>query len=598
MRRLVILFGLFTAVYCNAQDIKDAESLIISERFDDALTALENIKKAEPQNPYVYFDMGEAILKSYQSDPYSDSKNNVLKKSTTCFQEGIAKDSLNPLNYVGLGMIELFRNNDTLKADAYFSKAFKLLPHKSSGALLLKRKKYNDVQIKALVKIQTAELYSATPRYYKSEELGKTILAICPENPEIYIANGDMLLAQNKASEAIAQYKKALYLRNDALTNVMVARIYYMARNTEEAKNYYQGALNVDSLFAPAYKGLGDVFYKERKIKQAKENYARFLELTGNNIPAKISYIKALYKAKDFESTIDIANDILKVDSSKNYIYRLVAYSFADKDKPEYEKALEYLNKFMAKAKAEDILTKDYSYYSKIYLGLKRDSNDIRQGVEMLEKAYLADTTSAESLVELIKTAYSNRVYDIAIKYLSKKINGGDNTPGNYMLLGKGFYYNKEYSKSDSIFKIIVTKDSTYIDAYLWSAYSLSSLDPDLKEGLAKPAFEKLVDATSANAEKYKKERFEAFSYLGSYYMFSKEADLNKAIDQIKKGLEVDNTNATWQLKGYYTLAFAYYKAKQWQNAKEAYETILKLKPDDTNAPKALKDINKYLTTQ
>ena len=94
------------------------------------------------------------------------------------------------------------------------------------------------------------------------------------------------------------------------------------------------------------------------------------------------------------------------------------------------------------------------------------------------------------------------------------------------------------------------------------------------------------------------KERFEALSYLGSYYMFSTNIDFNKAVEYIKKSLEVDPSNKQWELKSYYALAFAYYKSKQWVNAKNAYETVLKLKPNDTNAPKALKDINKFLSSQ
>jgi tetratricopeptide (TPR) repeat protein len=595
MKTLLICIGLIFSASIFSQNIKDAENLINSERFDDAYNLLLSIKASDNKNPYVNFLLGETVLKSYINDPYSDTKNKAAKKALASFNEGIKTDSLNPLNFVGRGIIELFRNNDSTKADSYFKTAMLLLPHKKSGTLLTNKKKFSDLHIKTLLKLETAELFSTSPRFEKCDYYNAILRVLQPDIPEVYIAYGNILLAQSKASDAIAQYKKALYIEKDALTNVMVGKIYIMARNNEEAKNYFEAALKLDSMFAPAYKGLGDVYYKNKKNKLAKKNYAKFLELTGNNIPAKINYIKALYKAKDYEGTISIARDILKVDSSKYFIYRIAGFSFADKDNPDYERALKYMNKFMAKVNNEDIIQKDYQYLSKIHLSLNRDSNDIRMGVEMLEKAYLMDTTDNEALVDLIKTSFFNKMYDIEIKYLTKKINSGDDTPGNYMLLGKAYFYNKNYTKADTIFTLVTTLDTANIDAYKWKTYALSSLDPDLKEGIAKPAFEKFLEVTASSPDEFKKERFDAYSYLGSYYMFSKELNYDKAIEQIKNSLTVDPENNQLQLKGYYTLAFAYYKAKQWNNAKNAYETILKLKPDDTNAPKALKDINKYL---
>lgn len=586
MRIVAAITGLFLTVTLFAQDIKESDNLIASERFDDAFNLLTELQKKSPQNPYVYFALGETVLKSYINDPYSDSKNNIIKKAKSYFVAGLETDTLNPLNYVGLGILELYTTNDTVSADYYFSKAYKLIP--------TKKKKINDLHLKTLLKLETAELYSNSPRFYKSDFYYKRLIELRPKLPELYIGYGDVLMVQSNASEAIAQYKKALFLENTALTNVLVAKIYYLARNNDEAIKYYESALKSDSLFATAYKGMGNVYYKLNKHEQAKINYARFLELTGNNLPAKINYVKALYKAKDYDGTVSNTEDILKIDSSKTYLYRLVAYSLADKPNPDMARAEEYIQNFFSKAKEDEIIVKDYNYYSKILLSLKRDSNDIRKGVEMLEKAYLTDTTDNDALVDLIKTSYHYRLYDVEIKYLSKKINDGDNTSGNYSLLGKAFYYNKDFVRADSIFSKILTQDSLNVEAWQWKAYSLSSLDPDLKEGLAKPTFEKLLSITQNDQKQYLKERYEAYSYLGSFYMFS-TIDYNKAIEYVKTGLELDPGNKQWQLKGYYTLAFAYYKSKQWLNAKSAYETVLKLKPDDTNAPKALKDINKFL---
>ena len=90
-----------------------------------------------------------------------------------------------------------------------------------------------------------------------------------------------------------------------------------------------------DTNFAPAYKGLGYLYYLNGQQKIAKKYYARFIELTGNNIPGKIDYLKTLYKAKDYNEAFNIAQEILHVDTSKIFVYRIAAYSGFEMEKPD-----------------------------------------------------------------------------------------------------------------------------------------------------------------------------------------------------------------------------------------------------------------------
>ena len=51
------------------------------------------------------------------------------------------------------------------------------------------------------------------------------------KSPEAFIAHGDILMAQLKASDAIVNYRKALNIKNEPITNVHIANIYLAARN-------------------------------------------------------------------------------------------------------------------------------------------------------------------------------------------------------------------------------------------------------------------------------------------------------------------------------------------------------------------------------
>ena len=590
MKTYLFIILIFAGHNLKSQNIDVIKNLISSERFDDAYDSLIKFKNQYPQNPFVYFELGETVLKSYINDPYSETKKKAISDAENFFNQGTKQDSLNPINYVGLGIIELFRNEDTIKADTYFNKSISLIPEK--------KKKINDLHVNTLLKLSTSELYAKSPRFYKAESYINRLIKLKPKLPEVYIAFGDILLAKSDASGAILNYKKALYLRNTPLTNVLIARIYMMARNLNESRVYFEDAIKMDSLFAPAYKGLGDLYYLAGQPRFAKENYIKFLQLTGNNIPAKINYLKALYKSKDYTEASNIAEEITKIDSSKIYLYRIAAYSGYDKENPQPEKALYYIKELFKKAPQDEIIPRDYSYYGRILLKLNRDSSEKQQGIQMFEKAYLTDTSDNFDLNELINAAYYNKDFKTAIRYESVKIGKGEHSTDNYKLLGKAYYYNKDFAHADSIFTIVVAKDTTNLDANIWLAYSLSSEDQDMKMGLAKPCYERILRIIDDDKVKYSKEMFEAYSYLGSYYVFSKNVNYERAIDYFKQITELDKDNTQWCLKGYYSLAYIYTKLKQWSKAKDSYEMVLKYKPGDTAAEKGIKDMNYNLVME
>jgi tetratricopeptide (TPR) repeat protein len=584
MKVSVFLLCLLAPYAAISQSIEEISYLIACERFDVAYDSLLKIKKSDPGNTYVYFELGETVLKSYINDPYSETKKITIAQATEFLRMGVKQDSLNPLNYIGLGIIELFRNSDSTKADYYFNKSLRLIP--------VKKKAINDLHILCYLKLATSELYSKSPRFYKSVAYIDKLEYLCPKLPDVYMAYGDILMAQLDASGAIMNYKKALYLKKAPLTNVLIAKIYMMSRNLNESRKYYEDALKIDSLFAPAYKGLGDLYYLAGYSKLAKDNYVKFLELTGNNIPAKISYLKSLYKSKDYDEAFHVAEEITNVDSSKIYIYRLAAYSGFDMNEPDYSKSLYYIKKLFARAGEDELIPKDYSYYGRILLKLDRDSSDIQEGVVMLEKAYLADTTDNNALEELIRNSYNKKLYNTAIKYLTIKINHIDSSIDNYKQLGKAYFYNNNNKNADSIFSLIVSKDTSNLEANTWMAFILNKEETGTCQGLAKPYYERILRLVNGDVKDHAKEIFEAMSYLGSYYLNSKNANYSKAIDYFNNITDIDKDNIQWCLKGYYSLAYIYAKQKLWAKAKENYEMVLKLKPNDPKATKGIEYLN------
>lgn len=581
------------AIGLKAQTLQnEVKNLIASERYDDAIDTLQAIKNKDPQNRFVYFELGETVLQSFRADSFSNTKNHAISRASGYFNEGIKADSLNPLNYVGLGIVSLYKDGDTVNANHFFAKALSFIP--------TKKKKVQDIHITTLIKLATAELYSPYPRINKSKEYIDRLKDIAPKSSDVYIAEGDILLYNTvNASNAISSYEKALSLNNDPFTNVRIGRVYLAARMTNDAQKHFEDALRADSLFAPAYKGLGDLFYRTGKLQQAKNYYANYIRLAGNNVPAKMSYTKALFLAKDYNEALKTAREILKVDSSKTYLLRIAAYAAYEKDPPDLDVARYYMDRLFAKASKDQLITRDYLNYGRILLGLHEDEAVNTKGIQMLESAYQEDTTNVELISEILKNAYIYKVYPVAAKYINMIISRGKNTTNNYLFLGKIDYQMKNYTGADNAFVNAIKKDSANVEAYLWRGYTASAQDSAMKRGLAKPYFEKIDSMAASNPQKYMKELTEAYNYLGSYYLMSDQpTDLNKAEVYYKKLMALDPNNRDIQSRSLHSLAYINAKKKNFEKAKEYYQMILQYDPNDEIAKKGIAYVNKVMKTQ
>jgi len=132
------------------------------------------------------------------------------------------------------------------------------------------------------------------------------------------------------------------------------------------------------------YKGLGEAYSLAGVYKLSKENYKKFLELSGNNVPAWVSYINSLFKTNDFTEVVNQIEELQKVDNSRNYLNRLAGYSAYEMKPPDYLKAQKYMEEFFKNTEPDKVIVKDYSYYGKILLKLKKDDDQIDKGLEML----------------------------------------------------------------------------------------------------------------------------------------------------------------------------------------------------------------------
>jgi len=362
-----------------------------------------------------------------------------------------------------------------------------------------------------------------------------------------------------------------------------IGYVYFKGRAFPQAISNFEEAIRLNENYAPAYRELGQLYWRAGRLEQSKANFKKYLDLTEGNIPAKTRYVNSLFYAGDYDEVIKNVEEILAIDDSRAYMNRLAGYSYYEKENPDYEKALSYMETLFKKVNPDNILQKDHHYMARILI--KKNQNYSKNIDELTtlktqlerEKSRLAAATAANKpkytasvdeltkkvsgletsvaaasreidrafveynkafnfkrtdpnapmtsqergiLSEMASGYYTNRKYDLAAKTWAKLIDPAkENNLADYMQIGRAYYLGEKYKSADSLFGEIIKKTPDYLPAYVYTARTYSRMDPDTKLGLAKPKFEKLLSIASKDSVKNESEIMEAMRYLGFYNM-------------------------------------------------------------------------------
>ncbi len=659
--RLIIIYGLFlyagSIVAINGQDLNTAIGYTRSEAYDKAEEIFQQLIQKEPGNSKYYFFYGENKLQDYFSDTISNSLAVYTREAKAIFEKGISANSSEPLNYIGLARVAFF-NGDEKTAEEMRAKAKSfLVPHKNIKKLQPPATEY------AFILAKLAESYITvkfTVDTSKALPLIREALRIDYKNPDIYLIAGDIYILVNDGSNAIKNYNLAQdYNPSSPTANMKIGSIYVRAKNLGAAIPYFEQAINLNPNYAPAYRELGSLYSMARRYDQAKQYYEKYLDLTKGNIPAKISYVRSLYYAGEYDEVIKVIEEIFAIDQSKAYLNRLAGYSCFEKKNPDYDKALKYMETLFEKVSPELIIKRDYTYLAKIllkrnqeYPNLIRESERLKSQLEKekvrynsasaTEKAKLKpsiDTLNSQltrlnnqiaksekeidrafaeynkaltfdpedvALINEIALNYYNfRRYDNAARMWAKLISLGRNDINDYMQIGRAFYVADNLKAADSIFNVVIKIQPDYLPAHLYIARTYSKMEKDPREGLAKPKFEKLIEMASVDSLKNETEMIEALTYLSYYYRVT--GNLQKSREYYTRMIELNPGNNENKTRGLLGLAGIENdlainektiegKLPYLNRSQEFYKRILAFDPNNEQAKTLLKWTQEYET--
>lgn len=293
----------------------------------------------------------------------------------------------------------------------------------------------------------------------------------------------------------------------------------------------------------------GHIYYTSNEFKRAAENFktAGLNKLEDGYIT---EYAMALYFTGQNQDALDVAKfGVAK--QPRNAGYNRLAFFNATELK-KYDEALQYADALFNKSDSAKFSYMDYTYYGNALNALKRSD----EALAAYEKALGMEFDNADKkagVIRQIAEAYKQKEdYDNAIKYQQEYMNTVSKSGANDIASLAQLYVNKAASvpaaeQKEYFQKALDTYAKIETDpefAAFMSARVANYMDPELKDGLAKPYYEKLVSLITGKTEKENSDTprlKQCYWYLASYYMMND--DDAKAKEYWQKLLEVDPEN-------------------------------------------------------
>jgi tetratricopeptide (TPR) repeat protein len=476
------------------------------------------------------------------------------------YNKAVEADPNYPFGYIGQGKMSLLKG-DKKDAESLFKKA-------------------NGFAAKKDASIQTtiAEVYIGEKMYPQAEEALEKARKANKKYPGIYLAEGDMLMQEEKVGEACARYENAItFDRTFKVAFLKLARVYKNI-NTNEALKYLNELTELDPNYIPAYAEIGDLYditsIDESNInyKKALDAYEKFISIPGVPLLQHERYARLLYFTGQYDRSLREIDHLLTLSPNNPVLYRLQAY---DNSKLEnYAVAVQQLTAFLQNNPEKDHIYLDYITLGRALVKEKQ----IEQAIVILTKATQAKDAKTEAYKELatayeIENNYKEAIkayekyfelepspvafdffyygqdnYYAAAKYISAEYLAAKRTPEEQAIDDADL---KSYiEKGSAAFTEVINKRPESYLGYLWKSRIVSFLDvvaqarSEKIEWLAKPFFEEALQVMLAKNEDgaRNEEIVEVCLYLGSFHYQSKEKE--KAGEYYLKILEIDPNHA------------------------------------------------------
>ena len=411
------------------------------------------------------------------------------------------------------------------------------------------------------------------------------------KNAEVLVGIARAYYEIKDTASAIDYANKAIKVKkNYAPAYVLLGDVEQMREDGGAAASWYQQAIYFDPKTPDAYIKYASVYRKispseaiakleemrancpgepvdaiEGRLQYSSNNFAEavacFAKADRNKLEERDiwEYATSLYFLQKYQDALDLAKFGLTKNPRSATFNRLAMFNSTELK--EYASALQYADALFNKSDSAK-----YTYFDVVYYGNALKGNqEYDKALEQYQKALameIDDRDKRAGIYKEIADAYKGKDdYDNAVKNYREYMNGLDKaSAADYAGLGQmciqradklsGEARTAAFRDAEKVYDELLAKYSDAEDfATLYKARINSYIDPETKDGLAKPYYEKLVEIINARAERDKTDMtrlLEAYRYLGYYYLLQNDKETSDSY--WNKILEIDPEDANAKL--------------------------------------------------
>lgn len=520
--KTILTIGFAAAALGTFAQFPEAAKLTEREQFEKATSAFRAILEASPNNGEAWFYLGE----NYYANERTDS-------AMLAYRKGIEVNPSFPLNYAGWGKV-LRGEGRTAEAQAQFDKAIE--------TALLKTNKFTKAQQAAAYR-EVAEglLAGEEPDYNAAMPLFEQAINLNPKDARVYILKGDALFQRNPrdGSAPLENYKKAMEL--EPLSALPVARkgfMYYRAQNFPVSIEEYGNAIALDPMFAPAYRGRAEAYFKNRDFDKATADMKKYLELNVGNTSARVRNAQFLFLVEKYDESLREIQALEQEGVHNMTLKRLKAFDLFEKG--ELAESDGALKAYFAEQPKDKVISVDYEYAAKIGQAMAKELKQdtaaaVAKGIavapydslagELYLKAANMDASKDYLYLEAAKAFTDAHLNERAVDAMRIKVNKPRPEVNDWYYLGSMANRAKMYQTADSAWATYITKQPNIYQGYLYRARAQAGMDTaDVKTWSAKPYYEEVIRKMKpAEMDSRKADLEEAYNYMGLYWLYNAE---------------------------------------------------------------------------
>ena len=498
-----------------AQNVQSAQRAIELGRYNEARTMLR-----PGSSPESAFELGRL----YQMRDMPDSAAFYFNRAS----------GTSPFGQVAAGRA-LLAKGEVSPAEQQFDAAIKATKSKDAKVLTMIAQAYGESDSKNTGKAQA--YLTAAQLVNKKDE------------PALMVARGDIFLHSDQGGgEAMTSFDRAI------VANPSYAQAYYKkgqlsvrSRNFNAARESLSKAIELDPSYAPAYRELADMYYYAGQYDLALSTFQKYVGLAEKSPATDAQYASFLYLTKKYPDALAEVNKVLATDPTNLTMNRLKPYLLYETG--DYAGASTAMDTYMKVVPADKIIQEDEAYKYKIMSKTGKGSEAIA-GINSLMKK---DPSKACDFQNDLAAIYANQKdYKGAARVYSYKLTNCKGDLTDQFRLATALTGDKQYTRADSVYNIILTAKPTYAPGYLARAKVNSYLDPEAKQGLAKPYYDKYIElskAEGADQAKFKEGIVESYGYLGVYNFQKGDKAAAKANFEQVLALDPENKGAENNIK-------------------------------------------------